>query len=171
MLPRIRQSRDCRLPAQVTYDLKRAGEDEPGVAKQNERLRFSQMLVDTLLTHPRRGDPLRVDPLRGDVPTGPRSVLPRTKKVTRRRGPNQSQPIEHPRHFSKKPLPKTQNKEFHFLNRLLTKTETVADPFDFSWRTLPPFILHGRSDPEHIHQVSEVLVSRGWDPVKWFKIS
>ena len=128
MLPRIRQSRDCRLPAQVTYDLKRAGEDEPGVAKQNERLRFSQMLVDTLLTHPRRGDPLRVDPLRGDVPTGPRSVLPRTKKVTRRRGPNQSQPIEHPRHFSKKPLPKTQNKEFLFFKSTIDENRDRRGP-------------------------------------------
>ena len=99
-------SRDCPLPAQVTYDLKRAGEDEPRVAKQNDRLRFPQTLVATSLTHPRRGDPLRgcslrCDPLRGCVPTEPRSVSPRTHKVTRRRGPNQSQPIEHPRHSSK----------------------------------------------------------------------
>ena len=59
-------SRDCPLPAQVTYDLKRADEDEPRVAKQNDRLRFPQTLVATSSTHPRRGDPLRGCSLRCD---------------------------------------------------------------------------------------------------------
>jgi hypothetical protein len=93
------------LPAQVTYDFKRAGEDKPGVAKPNEPLRFPQTLVTTSLTHPRRGDPLR-----GYVPTEPRAVSPRTNKVTRRRGPNQSQPIEHPRHSSKSPTSENSKK-------------------------------------------------------------
>ncbi len=98
MVHSVTTSPDPFSGPQVTYDLESAGEDEPGVAKQNERLRFPQTLVDTPLTHPRRGYPLR-----GWVSTEPRSVSPRTNKVTRRRDPNQSQPIEHPCHSPKKP--------------------------------------------------------------------